>query len=255
MENLYKYIDDRAKEHGYKTMTDFCKAANISRATMSELKAGRTKQLSAKTSAIISNILGIPLSVLLDMEEYNPMVVCEDCGLEYNASSEKQVKTHDKRHSSWKKAADKFGFCWNPKYREEEKEKARSIVQSSAPLCEKIEAQIVVYKALFSRSLEASEYNLEHVDFPTYVSMILNQGNNTHGVSGELYSSLVEKFGKQEGIQAGTYYKVSETKKQPTKNGELSGDKVELMKLVNRIPDEKVSLVLRVLQSLLEADQ
>lgn len=255
MENLYKYIDDCAKEHGYKTMTDFCKAANISRATMSELKAGRTKQLSAKTSAIISNILGIPLDVLLDMEEYNPIVVCEDCGLEYNISSEKQVKFHDKRHSAWRKAVDKFGFCWSPTYREEEKGNARAIIQSSAPLREKVEAQITVFKALFSRSLEASEYNLDHVDFPTYVSMVLNQGNNIPGVSDDLYNSLVEKFGKREGIEAGTYYKLSETKKQPTKNGELSNDKAELMKLVNRIPDEKVSLVLRVLQSLLGDDQ
>lgn len=255
MGNLYEYIENRAKEHGYKNITDFCKATKISRATMSELKAGRTKQLSPKTASIISSVLGIPMSILLGLDEHDPVIFCNECGLRYDSSSEKQVKAHEKRHSGWKKAVDKFGFCWNGEYREEIKGNARNAINELHSLSEQIDAQIVVYKSLFSRSLEASGYNLNHVDFQTYIAMLLNQGGGHHGVTGDLYNALVNKYGKKEGIKSGTYYKIPETKKQPTQNGELSNDKAELMKLVNRIPDEKVSLVLRVVQSLLEGDQ
>lgn len=255
MDNLYNYIENRVKEHGYKNITDFCKATKISRATMSELKAGRTKQLSPKTASIISSVLGIPMNILLDLDEHDPIVFCNDCGLRYDSSSEKQVKVHEKRHSDWKKAVDKFGFCWNGEYREEIKGKARDCISELHSLSDQIDAQIDVYKSLFSRSLEASGYNLNHVDFQTYIAMLLNQGNGHHGVSGDLYNALVNKYGKKEGIKSGTYFKIPEAKKQPTKNGELLKDREELIRLAECIPDEKVSLVLRVLQSLLEADQ
>lgn len=255
MENLYKYIENHVKEHGYKNITDFCKATKISRATMSELKAGRTKQLSPKTAGIISSVLGIPMNTLLGLDEYDPIVFCRDCGLRYDSSSEKQVKTHEKRHSNWKKAVDKFGFCWNGEYREEIKGKARENADSLQSLSDKIDAQIIVYKSLFSRSLEASGYNLNHADFQTYIAMLLNQGDGHHGVSGDLYNALVNKYGKKEGINSGTYYVVPEVKKQPTQKGELSDNREELIRLAKCIPDEKVSLVLRVVQSLLEGDQ
>lgn len=64
LDNLYNYIESKAKEAGYKNMTEFCKSANIPRATMSELKAGRTKSLSGKTAASVSNSLNIPIDVL-----------------------------------------------------------------------------------------------------------------------------------------------------------------------------------------------
>lgn len=65
MDNLYIYIEQMAEGHGYKNITEFCKAVKIPRATMSELKSGRTKQLSAKTANVISDALDIPLDVLL----------------------------------------------------------------------------------------------------------------------------------------------------------------------------------------------
>lgn len=68
MENLYNYIEEIAKKHGYKNITEYCKATGIPRATMSELKAGRTKKLSAKTAQVIFNTLQIPLNTLLGID-------------------------------------------------------------------------------------------------------------------------------------------------------------------------------------------
>lgn len=68
MENLYNYIEETAKKHGYKNITEYCKATGIPRATMSELKAGRTKKLSAKTAQVIFSTLQIPLNTLLGIE-------------------------------------------------------------------------------------------------------------------------------------------------------------------------------------------
>ena len=65
MDKLYIYIEQMAESHGYKNITDFCRKVKIPRATMSELKSGRTKQLSAKTANVISDALDIPLDVLL----------------------------------------------------------------------------------------------------------------------------------------------------------------------------------------------
>lgn len=68
MENLYNYIEETAKKHGYRNITEYCKATGIPRATMSELKAGRTKKLSAKTAQVIFNTLQIPLNTLLGID-------------------------------------------------------------------------------------------------------------------------------------------------------------------------------------------
>lgn len=71
MDNLYNYIESKAKEAGYKNMTEFCKSASIPRATMSELKAGRTKSLSGKTAASISNSLDIPINILCGVPPFS----------------------------------------------------------------------------------------------------------------------------------------------------------------------------------------
>lgn len=234
MENLYDYIEQKAKEAGYKNITEFCKSAEIPRATMSELKAGRTKQLSAKTATAVSNKLRIPLNALLNAEEYNPMVYCEECGVTFNENDKDDVLEHAKRHLKWAEAEKKFGFCWNYQRRENLKAEARQIRDNpSIPLPVRIEAELTVFKALFSRSLESSDYNLNHVDFPTYISMMLNQGNRATGTPNDVYNDLVSEYGKKPGITSGTYYKpdTPETKKDTT----LSGDVSELSKDVQEL--------------------
>lgn len=192
MDNLYNLIEDAARKSGFKNITEFCKDAGIPRATMSELKAGRTKRLSAKTASSVSNKLQIPLSVLPEIEEYTPMIYCEECGFSFNKDDGASVSEHAVRHAKWKRAEEKFGFCWNYQDREERKAAARQIVgDTSKSLSDKIDAEIVVLKALFSRSVQNSDYDLDHVDFQTYVSMMLNQGDGAHGIPSDVYSANV----------------------------------------------------------------
>lgn len=207
MDNLYMYIEKLAKEHGYKNITEFCREAEIPRATMSELKAGRTKQLSAKTSVTVANKLNIPISLLLDSEQYNPVVYCSDCGRQFNSDDPEEVKSHSAHHLNWSKAVAKFGFCWEYRYREDKKADARvRMADPSAPLEEKVEAQTTVFKALFSRSLEAFGYDLDHPDFDTYIAMLLNQGRNAHNISTDVYDEMLKQYGTKPGIAKGTYY-------------------------------------------------
>lgn len=74
MDNLYNLIEDTAKKSGYKNITEFCKQTGIPRATMSELKSGRTKKFSAKTAQIIYSTLQIPLDTLLGLD---PVIITE----------------------------------------------------------------------------------------------------------------------------------------------------------------------------------
>jgi len=65
MGNLYECVERLAKSKGFKNITEFCRVADIPRATMSELKAGRTKRLSAETLSKIAAHLNVPVDYLL----------------------------------------------------------------------------------------------------------------------------------------------------------------------------------------------
>lgn len=73
---------------------------------------------------------------------------------------------------------------------------------------ELVEFQENIFIALFSRSVEASDFNIEHIDFSTYVSMLLNQSKFKNDIPDEVYTKLVSKYGISHGISEGTYYKI-----------------------------------------------
>ena len=187
MSNLYYRIEKLCKSNDM-TITSMCKASGASRASLSDLKMGRKQGLSTDTLAKIARVLGVSVSLLIGEKP------------------------------EWEDAIDEFGFCWDHIYRENKKAEARAVVDdSAAPHAERVKAQITVFKSLFSRSLEASGYNLDHVDFPTYISMILWQGKGKHSIPDDIYDLLVAKYGTKAGIPQGTYYE--QKKKTPTDSG------------------------------------
>lgn len=189
MSNLYYRIEKLCKSNDM-TITSMCKASGASRASLSDLKMGRKQGLSTDTLAKIAKVLGVSVGLLIGEKP------------------------------EWENAIDEFGFCWDHIYREGKKADARAIVNDpDALLVDKVDAQIIVYKALFSRSLEASGYSLDHVDFPTYVAMILGQGEGKHFVPLDVYRQMVSVYGTKPGIPQGTYYSVP-NKKAPTVSGE-----------------------------------
>lgn len=67
MSDLYKRIDSICKENGT-NVTALCKKAGVSRATLSELNAGRTKTLNADTVTKLAAALSVSVDYLLGAE-------------------------------------------------------------------------------------------------------------------------------------------------------------------------------------------
>lgn len=109
-------------------------------------------------------------------------------------------------------AIKKFGFCINANERENIKALARQRRASGELNNEEIIRTFLdEWSALFSRSLENSEFSLNHVDFPTYISMLLNQDCWMQECSNAgVYDELVKQYGIREGIPAGSYYQVKQ---------------------------------------------
>ena len=73
MNEMYERIEDLCKKKGI-NMTQMCKEAGIPRGNLSDLKYGRTAVLSTKSLSKISDYFGVPMNLLLGIEEIDPKV-------------------------------------------------------------------------------------------------------------------------------------------------------------------------------------
>ncbi len=143
-----------------------------------------------------------------------PIIQCKECGLLYDLQDPKQIAEHNNRHQLWKNAIRKFGFCWPYDERERKKAEARTILaQENLSTDAYIEAQMTIFSALFSRSLEDSQYSLEHVSFTDYIAMLLNQDYWKNELPNNVYNEFVNRYGVKIGIPSGTIYSVSKKEK------------------------------------------
>lgn len=137
------------------------------------------------------------------------ITTCKKCGLTYLPLDTQDRDVHEQLHSLWESAIKKYGTLYSNTV-ENERLKAvnRNIVQDTTiPLEERYDAQKVVFKCLFSRSIEALNYSEDHVDFCTYISMLLNQENTKKNLPTDIYDMFVKEYGKKPGIPNGeTYY-------------------------------------------------
>ena len=69
MFDLYEHIDNLRKESGFKNMTALCVAAGVPRSVMSELRSGRSKDLSKPNGMKFAETLGVSLDVIYGTEE------------------------------------------------------------------------------------------------------------------------------------------------------------------------------------------
>lgn len=190
MSNLYYRIEKLCRSNQM-TITAMCKKSGASRASLSDLKVGRKQALSTETLSKIAKALGCSVGLLLGEKP------------------------------KWESAIDKFGFCWDAIYGEKVKDMARLIIcNPSVSLNDRINAQITIFKTLFSRSLESCDYDLNHVDFESYIAMILWQGADKHEIPLDVYHALVERYGTKPGLPTGTLYFL-DNKTAPADNGKL----------------------------------
>lgn len=205
---LYENIRDIAKINGY-SVNRLEQELGFARSSINKFNKNTP---SAEKLQKIANKLNVTLD---DLMNERGLTTCEECGLMYDSSYPEDVKTHYKQHSAWLKAVEKFGelYCNYPE-REKIKGNNRTISHNTAlPLNERVNAQLEVLKCLFSRSVEGSGYDLRHVPFDTYVSMML--GNETYtknNLENDLYQALLDKYGAEPGISSGSYYHIPETK-------------------------------------------
>mgnify|MGYP002730245515 FL=1 len=59
---LYTRIEDEAKRKGFSDITSLCKQAKVSRGSLTDLKYSRSKSLSSKNEAALSETLDVPIS-------------------------------------------------------------------------------------------------------------------------------------------------------------------------------------------------
>ena len=68
MSEMYKRIEDLCKAKGI-NMTAMCRDTNIPRGNLTDLKMGRTAELSTKTLSKISSYFDVPMEHLLGKED------------------------------------------------------------------------------------------------------------------------------------------------------------------------------------------
>lgn len=69
MGSLYEHIVQLGQEKGFKTITALCREAGVPRATMTELKMGRSKDLSKPNAQKFAETLGVSLDVIYGEQE------------------------------------------------------------------------------------------------------------------------------------------------------------------------------------------
>lgn len=74
MSDLYNRIDALCKERGT-NITALCRDAKVARASLSELKAGRTKTLTLETGAKLAAVLKISVDELMGTETKKALTV------------------------------------------------------------------------------------------------------------------------------------------------------------------------------------
>lgn len=85
MVTLYEHIEEMGKRAGYKNMTDLCTAANVSRSVMSELRSGRSKDLSKPNGMKFAATLNVPLDSIYNLETTEKPATNEGSGLSRDA--------------------------------------------------------------------------------------------------------------------------------------------------------------------------
>lgn len=123
-------------------------------------------------------------------------VICDECGTMYSPLSPLQVREHQFRHARWKKAVEKFGFCWTYAITERvKKESIENYNNSKIPFEFKYDSVISYLRALFSESLRKNEFSLNHIDFETYVSRKLIDKDFISSITKDILDKLIDNFG------------------------------------------------------------
>lgn len=99
MANMYAHIEALCRERGL-NVTQMCRESGVPRATLSELKMGRTTALSAKNMDKLANYFGVSVDRLLGIDEENKKTPTPEGERDYSAIA----KAFDKADESTREA-------------------------------------------------------------------------------------------------------------------------------------------------------
>ena len=212
----------------YSAFIELCNEANktpskvameicVSKSAVTRWKCGSLP--SDATLQKIAKYFNISISALLGVETNSLYVMpftCSICGMEYNAYDEESILKHSEHHIKFTLAKKKFIYCYPHIVEEEMKANGRNVIKNAHEHTrnELEEAFHNIYRALFSRSLSGCGYNLNHVDYDKYVSMLLSHPNQKRDVLDKLpfdmQQSILAHFGQTPGVipNGQTYYNV-----------------------------------------------
>ena len=213
---LYENVKEAAKMKGY-SINKLEQELGFSRSYIGKFK---TITPSADKIQKIADFLNVSANYLITGES-SPQTIrtCSDCGLSYATDYADDVMLHEEMHRNWEMAAKKFGklYC-SSEENEKIKSENRNIRDNISNSIEKrYNAELEVLRCLYSRSVKASGYNLQHVTFDAYVAMMMYGKGYRKNLDDELYQKIVDNFGTKPGIKDGeSIYRV------PKKSVELN---------------------------------
>lgn len=231
---MYEIFEMLLKEHGV-TAYRVSKETGVTTATLTSWKQGKYTPKPEKLQKI-ADYFGVTLDYLMTGNETQELLyTCPDCGLSYHANQAEDCNYHTFHHKAWKKAVEKFGelYC-NSAINEKIKEENRTIRNNlNNTINDRYNAELKVLRCLYSRSVSATDFNLEHVSFDEYVAMMMNTEKYRNKLGNDLSEKLIAKYGTLPGIENGeTYYHIPSNIRQLSQkdNRDIKKDLEKLMK-------------------------
>lgn len=203
---MYEIFARLLAERGLKP-ADITRETGINSTVFSEWKKGKSKPNTEKLIKI-AKFLNVSVEYLSGNSK---IIRCPKCGIEYDESDIEDISYHKQEHLKWEAATKKFGVLYcNSIENERIKAENRNLRDDNTlTFEERYKAQLEIFRCLFSRSVNANNFSLEHVMFDDYVAMMLGNDSYKKNIPDDLYNALVKKYGIKPGISFGSIYYVS----------------------------------------------
>lgn len=185
MKNLFGYYIHNARMQQHKSLRECAKDCGISHTHIDSLEKGKDFRTGKRVSPTPETIEKISKGLMLDETTLFNLSL-EKVNVKFN-----QYLVYSER--------EKLKSIAREKIENNKSTKALSVQ-------ELIELQEDIFIALFSRSVESACFDYNHVDYPTYVAMLLKQQRFIDSIPQDVYKELTKKYGTMDGINEGTTY-------------------------------------------------
>lgn len=205
----FRQIIECLCEQNGENLDVLCKNITLDKSILFNPNNITADDLPKETISKIAKYFNVHDKFLYNERYYDP---CPLCGLFFDKNTTSDIKTHERVHAAWKLAVEKFGFCWEPVYRNEVKNIASGLISNESSSKEEVyKGCVLLIQVYFSRSLAGCGYSLKHIDFEKYCAALLGQEEYSKRIPESVFKSLVNEYGTNDLIPSGTYYVIPKT--------------------------------------------